>query len=113
MIRVSGLLFIVTLSTHKQFLGWPDHDWDPIALGVLLCGVAIALRRWLAAGEGAQRNGYTATRILMKDKDNRSTIGMFGGLKQHGPAAASPAPGPDPYSPGGGASGGAGASGKF
>ena len=111
MIRVSGLLFIVTLMTHKQFLGWPDHDWDLLSLGVLLAVVAIALRRYLASGENAQRNGYTATRILMKDKDNRSVIGTFGGLQQHGPAAATPAAAPDSY--GGGASGGAGASGKF
>ena len=111
MIRVSGLLFIVTLMTHKQFLGWPDHDWDLLSLGLLLSVVAIAVRRYLASGENAQRNGYTATRVLMKDKDNRSIIGTFGGLKQHGPAVAAPAAAPDSY--GGGASGGAGASGKF
>ena len=113
MIRVSGLLFIVTLMTHKQFLGWPDHDYDLLSLGLLLAVAAIVIRRYLEAGENAQRNGYTATRILMKDKDNRSIIVTFGGLKQHGPAATAPAAGPEGYTPGGGASGGAGASGTF
>src|SRR6185437_5016950 len=54
--------------TNKPYLGWQRHTWDPMLLGALLIGVALALRRWLADGPGGIRHGFTAKRLSGKDK---------------------------------------------
>jgi hypothetical protein len=67
-IAVGAVVAILTLVTNKPYLGWQRHSWDPILLGVLLIGVALFIRRWLAAGPGGLRYGFTAQRLSAKDK---------------------------------------------
>lgn len=62
-------LALVTFGTNKPYLSWPRQTWDPIVLGLLLVGCVVVVRRWLAAGEHGQRNGYTAAAILQSDHD--------------------------------------------
>ena len=59
---------LATLLSNKESRGSPRHAWDPILLGLLLMGIAIAVRRWLAAGDDGARRGYTASRLLASDK---------------------------------------------
>jgi hypothetical protein len=112
LIDVSLVLTLITLLTNKAYLGWTRNTWDPILLGVLLIGVAIAVRRWLEHGPGRERYGFTAQRILDKDRTARSMLSMV--------SAALPAPGgatthaePAPPEFGGGRSGGAGGGGTY
>jgi hypothetical protein len=112
--NVNLLLSLVTLSTNKSYLHQERQPWDPILLGLLLVGVAMIMKRWLAKGPQGQRRGFTAVRLLAGDRralDVLSTVSV--GLQQPhthpAPGAAKPAA-PDF---GGGRSGGAGASGSF
>ncbi len=104
---------ILTLVTNKPYLGWPRHTWDPMLLGILLAGVAFFIGRWLARGPGGIRHGFTAARLLAKDKQWLNVgATVFGQLSPH-----SLTPSPQTSSPdvrfGGGQSGGGGAGGKF
>jgi hypothetical protein len=65
---VGGVVAVLTFVSNKPYLGWPRHTWDPMLLGILLAGVALLLRRWLAQGEGGVRRGFTAARLSGKDK---------------------------------------------
>lgn len=112
LIDISLVLMLVTLITNKPYLGWTQHAWDPIVLGILLIGVAITARRWLESGPSRERRGFTAQRILDKDRTARSMLGMA--------SAALPAPGgasthAEPSAPqfDGGRSGGAGGGGTY
>ena len=112
LLDVSLVLTLVTLLTNKPYLGWARNTWDPILFGALLIGVAIAARRWLEHGSGRERHGFTAQRILDKDRTARSMLSMA--------SAAMPAPGgaaahTEPAAPefGGGRSGGAGGGGTY
>jgi hypothetical protein len=109
-IRANLVLAIVTIATNKAYLGWLRHSWDPMILGALLFGVALVIRRWLASGPGAQRSGFTASRILEGDRNVVTALGHASALWQ--PHAAAP---PDRSEPGfgGGRSGGGGATGSF
>ena len=109
-IRANLVLAIVTIATNKAYLGWPRHSWDPMILGALLFGAVLVIRRLLASGPGAQRSGFTASRILEGDRDVVTALGHASALWQ--PHAAAP---PDRSEPGfgGGRSGGGGASGAF
>ena len=49
---------VLTLVTHKPYLGWPRHTLDPMILGVLLIGVALFSQRWLARVPGGIRYGF-------------------------------------------------------
>ena len=51
-IAVGAIVAVLTLVSNKPYLGWPRHTWDPMLLGILLTGVAVFLRRWLAAWPG-------------------------------------------------------------
>jgi hypothetical protein len=107
------VLALVTLATNKPYLGVARQTWDPMLLGVLLAGGAIALRRWLAAGAGGARNGYTADRVgpggegLLQIAANTS-VAWHGRLNEP-PASDAAAPGPFD----GGRSGGGGSSETF
>jgi hypothetical protein len=75
MIWGSLLVAIGTLLTNKAYLGWEPHTWDPILLGVLLGGSAIAIRRWLIAGAGANRFGFVAQPLVASvDKDGLGVL---------------------------------------
>ena len=67
-IAVGAIVAGLTLVSNKPYLGWPRHTWDPMLLGILLTGVAIFLRRWIARGPGGIRHGFTAARLTGKDK---------------------------------------------
>ena len=53
-IAAGAIAAVLTLVTNKPYLGWRRHTWDPMLLGALLIGVALLIRRWLAAR--ARRN---------------------------------------------------------
>ena len=67
-IAVGAIAAILTFVSNKPYLGWPRHTWDPMLLGILLTGVALFIRRWLARGPGGIRRGFTAARLSGKDK---------------------------------------------
>ena len=112
-IAVGALAAILTLVTNKPYLGWPRHTWDPMLLGALLIGVALLIRRWLAAGPDGIRHGFTARRLSGKDKELMSVgSAAFGLVSPHAIT-----PGPQTVSPevrfGGGDSAGGGATSDF
>jgi hypothetical protein len=105
LIDVGIAMAIATLLTNKQYLGWPAHSWDPIALGVLLIVVAWGMRRWLSSGSGGERYGYTAVRLLESDRER---LAVAGNLSVVIPRDV-PGPAPEPSSRfAGGRSGGGG-----
>jgi hypothetical protein len=116
-IAVGAIVAILTAVTNKPYLGWQRHTWDPMLLGALLIGVALYIRRWLAAGTDGIRHGFTAGRLSGKDKQwMNAGATAFGLVSPHlTPHLTTPIPQTD--SPdvrfGGGESGGGGASSDF
>jgi hypothetical protein len=110
---VGAIVAILTLISNKPYLGWPRHTWDPMLLGILLTGVAIFVRRWLARGPGGIRHGFTAARLSAKDQ-HWMNIGatIVAPLAAH-PITPDPQPSSSDFGFGGGQSGGGGASGDF
>jgi hypothetical protein len=107
---VSIAMALATLLSNKEYLGSPRYEWDPMAFGLFLMAIAIGLRRWLAAGDGEMRHGYTASRLVASDK---SRIGALVSAAQVDAPVAQTTPAADPGIGGGGRSGGAGAGGSF
>jgi hypothetical protein len=103
-------LSLATLATNKSYLGWPHQSWDPLVLGMLLTGVSIGLRRWLARGANGQRSGFTADRQLASEQQAVELMASVAGIAQPAVNQARPAPEPTPaFDVGhGGRSGGAG-----
>jgi lysylphosphatidylglycerol synthetase-like protein (DUF2156 family) len=111
-LNASVILFILALSTNKDYLGFRHYAWDPILLGVAMIAVAVAVTRWLDAGEQGMRNGFTA-RSLVKPEDHGIGLQDMGAAALPGMAGV-PQPQAQadrPYE--GGQSGGGGASGNF
>jgi hypothetical protein len=52
-------MVLATLATNKPYLGWQQHTWDPMLLGVTLVAAAIGVRRWLSRGPDGHRGGFT------------------------------------------------------
>src|SRR4030095_16679545 len=46
LLDVNLALALLTLATNKPYLFASNETWDPILLGVLLIGTAVAIRRW-------------------------------------------------------------------
>lgn len=112
-IGVGGITAVLTLVTNKPYLGWQRHTWDPMLLGALLIGVALAIQRWLGKAPGGIRRGFTAQRLSGKDKRWMSVGVTAIGLVAPDIVTPSPQPGsPEPHF-GGGDSGGGGASSDF
>jgi hypothetical protein len=113
-IAVGAIMTVLTFVSNKPYLGWKRHTWDPMLLGILLTGVAIFIRRWLARGPSGIRHGFTAARLSEKDK-HLISVGSAGfGLLS--PQSTTPGPqtsGPDDFRFGGGQTGGGGAGGDF
>jgi uncharacterized membrane protein YgcG len=86
------------------------QTWDPILLGLFLIGTVVVLRRWLSSGD---RNGFTASRILISDKRGISALGTASAALHPIPQMPAETPSTRDLEPGGGRSGGAGASGSF
>lgn len=101
-----------TLLSNKTYLGSPRHEWDPILFGVLLMGIAIVIRRWLASGAGGMRHGYTSARLVLSDQALLADLATVSSAQVDVPVAVA-APEPDTTMGGGGRSGGAGAGGSF
>jgi hypothetical protein len=110
---VGAAAAILTFISNKPYLGWQRRTWDPMLLGILLTGVALLIRRWLARGPNGIRRGFTAARLSEKDKQwmNAGTI-AFGVLSPQ-PITPNPQPNSPEVRFGGGDSGGAGASSDF
>jgi hypothetical protein len=110
-IAVGVIVAVLTFISNKPYFRWPRHTWDPMLLGILLTGVAVFLRRWLARGPGGIRHGFTAARLSGKDRDWINIGSAAAGL------LSPQAPAPQPTSPdfrfGGGQTGGGGAGGDF
>jgi len=112
-IAVGAIMAVLTLVSNKPYLGWPRHTWDPMLLGILLTGVAVFLRRWLARGPGGIRHCFTAVRLSGKDKHWMSVGStVFGLLSPHSTPPAPQTNSPD-FRFGGGNTGGGGAGGDF
>jgi hypothetical protein len=112
-IAVGVIVALLTFVANKPYLGWPRHTWDPMLLGILLTGVAIFIRRWLASGPGGIRHGFTAARLSEKDK-HLLTVGstVVGLLSPHSTTPA-PQTSDTDFHFGGGSTGGGGAGGNF
>jgi len=114
LLDASLVMALATLLTSKPYLGVARRPWDPILLGLLLIGVAILLRRWLASGEDGTRDGFTAVRLLRSDKDTRTAVAVASAAFHEVPTHPHSDPSsPDPFKGGGGRSGGGGAGGSF
>jgi hypothetical protein len=112
MIRANLLMLLGTLVTNKLYLGWERHTWDPIVLGLLLVAAALGVRRWLLSGPGGQRYGFTPHRLLSSDLQAMTQLSyVTAALKPD--ETVRDTGGAEAYKPGGGRSGGAGASGGF
>ena len=112
-VAVGAIIAILTFVSNKPYLGWQRHTWDPMLMGILLTGVAVFTRRWLARGPGGIRHGFTAARSSGKDQrwiNVGSTV--FGTLSPHATVPSPQTSSPD-FRFGGGHSGGGGASGEF
>jgi hypothetical protein len=112
-IAVGAIVAILTFITNKPYLGWPRHTWDPMLLGILLTGVALFIRRWLARGPGGIRRGFTAARLSGRDKQWMNASSAVLGLVAPQSITPSPQTTSTDFHFGGGASGGGGAGGDF
>ena len=50
------VMTLATLLSNKEYLGTPRYEWDPIVFGLLLMGLAVGVRRWLASGDTVTRH---------------------------------------------------------
>ena len=113
-IRMAGAVMIVaTLATNKSYLGLARYSWDPAILGLALVAVFFFLSRWLDAGPGRKRFGYTAQDIMKTPEEGIHATDIASALMPGAIEAARPETpaGPDYFE--GGASGGGGAERKF
>lgn len=110
---VSLVLALVTLLTNTAYLGTTRHTWDPCVLGVVLIAIALTVRRWLSAGPGGERKGFTSSRLLDRDRALLTHVSTASIVAQpgHAPSRAEPAAPAPEFS--GGRSGGGGASGGY
>ena len=112
-IAMGAIIALLTLVSNKPYLGWPRHTWDPMLLGILLTSVAIFVRSWIARGPGGIRHGFTAARLMGKDKQwVKVGATVVAPLAPHSITPDPQASSPD-FHFGGGRSGGGGAGGDF
>jgi hypothetical protein len=113
LLDASLITALATLVSNKSYLGMTRETWDPILLGVLLVGTAVAVRWWLSRGPAGMRQGFTASRILSSDLRSLSIVGTVSAITPVIPGGHSEVPSTPKFEPGGGRSGGGGASGSF
>lgn len=111
LLRVAMVAGLASILTNKAHLGWPRQPWDPMLLGVVLVGAALALRRWLSSGTGGERNGFTARPLVRRDGAMTELASLASVAVQ--PASTRPVPEPTNATFSGGRSGGAGAGAEF
>jgi hypothetical protein len=112
-IGVGAIAAILTIVCNKPYLGWQRHTWDPMLLGIMLTGVVLFIRRWLARGPGGIRHGFTAARLSGRDKKWMEAGSAVLGLVSPQSVTPSPQTKSSDFRFGGGASGGGGAGGDF
>lgn len=112
-IAVGAIAAILTFVSNKPYLGWQRHTWDPMLLGILLTGVALFIRRWLALGPGGIRHGFTAARLSGKDKHWMNAGSAVLGLASPQSITPSPQTSSADFHFDGGQTGGGGAGGDF
>lgn len=112
-IAVGAIVAILTFVSNRPYLGWQRHTWDPMLLGILLTGVALFLRWWLARGPGGIRHGFTIARLSGRDNRWMKTGSAVLGLVSPQATTPSPQPSSPDFRFGGGDSGGGGASSNF
>ena len=112
-IAVGAITAVLTLICNKPYLGWARHTWDPILLGLLLTGLAVAIRRWLARGPNGIRQGFTATRLSKRDKELLGAGSAGLGLLPAQAAVPAPQSTTPDFRFGGGQTGGGGAGGNY
>jgi hypothetical protein len=112
LVDVSLALLIVTLVTHKPYLGWERHTWDPCLLGIVAVAAAMGMRRWLSNGPGGVRHGFTAAARLDRDRSLLATLGNLSAALPSGAPSSSTAPSTSSGFDGG-RSGGAGGGASF
>jgi hypothetical protein len=110
MLDANIVMAIVTMMTNKPYLNGVQQSWDPIVFGVMMIGIALGLKRWLASGVNGSRSGFIAGRLLASERER---LALAGGATALAPGAPQPHTHEPPPSFGGGRSGGAGASGRF
>jgi hypothetical protein len=113
LLDVSLAAVLVTVLTNKSYLGLSQQPWDPIVFGIVLCAVAIMIRRWMSNSPDGERYGFTSLRLLNGDRRLLTIVGTASVVLQPAPAVASHAAPPAKPDFQGGRSGGAGASGSF
>jgi len=113
LLDISIAAVLVTVLTNKSYLGLSQQPWDPIVFGIVLCSVAIMIRRWLSISPDGERYGFTSMRLLTADRRLLTMMGTATVVLQPGPGIASHAAHPPKPDFQGGRSGGAGASGSF
>ena len=112
-ISVGAIVGILTFVCNKPYLGWPRHSWDPMLLGILLTGIALLIRRWLARGPSGIRGGFTAARLSRKDKQWMTAGSAVLGLVTPQSITPTPQTRSADFRFGGGSSGGGGAGSDF
>ena len=112
LLDVSVVMALVTMTTNKPYLGAVQKPWDPIVFGIFLIGVAIGVRRWLAAGVDGSRHGFVPRRMLESERERVGLVATVSVVHQ-GPVNEAPKAPQEPAIGGGGRSGGAGSSGTF
>jgi hypothetical protein len=75
LLGVNLITALITLLTHKPYLHWARHSWDPMIFGIMLMSAALGIRRWLSTGPGGARNGYTPERLLVSDTKAAQVLG--------------------------------------
>jgi hypothetical protein len=112
MMDVNLCLVLLTLITNKPYLHALQKPWDPVLFGLLLVGVALVVRRWIANGTDGFRKGFTTVRLLNSEARSMA-IATTAAVAFHPGGVPNQPSSPDTFQPGGGHSGGAGASGTF
>ena len=112
MLWANIVMAVATLATNKPYLRWERHTWDPILLGVLLAGTAIAIRRWLTRGPGGQRGGFTPKSLVASA--DRQALGVLSTVAGAAQPLAARTPAETTFEPDrGGRSGGGGGGAEF
>jgi len=112
-LAVGAITAVLTLATNKPYLGWPRHTWDPMLLGILLTGIALVIRRWLARGPDGIRHGFTAQRLSGRYQQLVDAASTASSLIQAESVTPTPKDTSSEFRFGGGDSGGGGASSDF
>jgi hypothetical protein len=110
LIWAGSLGLLVAFCSIKPYFGWARHSWDPAVLGVELVVLALVLKRWLDAGPGRRRGGFSSED--MGNSEPSGALALLAGAVAAAPGAA-PAGGPAPMKGKGGDFGGGGASGNY